>query len=358
MSTIEPQPALPFGSIRAQHAVAAVTAGPSAESQGFVPLRSLIPSIKVSTQKLKKLQAIQLVRQQRDGHKQDLAFNARPFILCGIPLRRPPIDQFTYTRRNGNFFLSITAHPEFGLPYGQDRLLPIWIATLAVRQQSAVVHFEHLSEMLDYFALPMTGFYYKRIAEAFQRLFGATIFFGTEEHPSQRTVLDWARFHFFDRVKLWCSREEVLGQEATVNQGFENVITLSPAFYDEIQQHKIPVERRVVAALSNAPGPLDLYTWLAWRTWSAKGPARIPLFGPGGLHQQLGVTGYSRNRAFREKVAQWLREVRQLWPQCPARFSEDGQHLLIQPAHRSPAVLPLAAKGFSDGLLRGSGRKV
>ena len=41
-----------------------------------------------------------------------------------------------------------------------------------------------------------------------------------------------------------------------VNQGFENAITLSPAFYDEIQQHKIPVERRVVAALS---GPLADY---------------------------------------------------------------------------------------------------
>ena len=37
-------------------------------------------------------------------------------VPSSCALRRPPIDQFAYTRRNGNFFLSITAHPEFGLP--------------------------------------------------------------------------------------------------------------------------------------------------------------------------------------------------------------------------------------------------
>jgi hypothetical protein len=34
---------------------------------------------------------------------------------------------------------------------------------------------------------------------------------------------------------------------------------LSEAFYDEIDQHRIPVEREVVALLANAPGVLDLY---------------------------------------------------------------------------------------------------
>ncbi len=48
-------------------------------------------------------------------------------------LRKPRPNQFIYTRRNGSFLLEITAYPRFGLPYGQDRLIPIWLATLAHR---------------------------------------------------------------------------------------------------------------------------------------------------------------------------------------------------------------------------------
>jgi hypothetical protein len=39
----------------------------------------------------------------------------------------------------------------------------------------------------------------------------------------------------------------------------DNVVTLSEAFYNEIDQHRIPVEHEVVAALAHAPGILDFY---------------------------------------------------------------------------------------------------
>ena len=70
--------------------------------------------IGISQHKLKHLESIQLVREQRANGKQELAFNARPFILCGIPLRRPPKTQLSHTRRNGKFFLDITGYPRFG----------------------------------------------------------------------------------------------------------------------------------------------------------------------------------------------------------------------------------------------------
>jgi hypothetical protein len=47
----------------------------------------------------------------------------------------------------------------------------------------------------------------------------------------------------------------------------------APAFYDEIDQHPIPVEREVVAMPANALGVLDLYLWLVWKTWSLSGGA-------------------------------------------------------------------------------------
>ncbi|MDE3180908.1 MAG: replication initiator protein A [Acidobacteriota bacterium] len=302
-----------------------------------MPLQSLLPSIGLTKRKLKTLETIQIVREERDQRKQDLAFNARPFVMCGLPLRRPEHSQLAYTRRNGRFSLTIVAHPEFGLPYGQDRLIPIWVATLALRQKSRVVRFRYLMEFLDYFDLPTTGFYYKRIACAFQRIFGATIFFGTEEHRDQHVFLDWARFHFFDQIRLWYSRD---GNPKPAPEGeFQNTITLSDAFFAEIQKHGIPIERRVVAALSNAPGTLDFYTWLVWKCWATKnGTVRIPLFGCNGLAQQLGTAEYARDRSFREKINTWLKHVRLWWPACPARLAPDGRCLTISPQRQAHAI--------------------
>jgi hypothetical protein len=82
----------------------------------FLPLNSILPQIGVTKQTLKKLEAIQMVREQRESQKQTIAYHARPFVLCGLPLRQPPTDQLIYTRRNGRFLLEITAHPRFGLP--------------------------------------------------------------------------------------------------------------------------------------------------------------------------------------------------------------------------------------------------
>ena len=109
-----------------------------------------------------------------------------------------PADQLTHTRRNGNFTLDIVAHPRFGLPFGQDRLIPVWVATLAVLQKSRMVRFASPSQMLDYFDLPKNGYHYNRIVQGFQRVFGATIFFGTEEQRQKTVVSNSARFHFFE----------------------------------------------------------------------------------------------------------------------------------------------------------------
>ena len=64
------------------------------------------------------------------------------------------------------------------MPFGQDRLIPIWVATLAVRQRSLIVRFHRASEMLAFFHLFKDGKRYHRIMEGFQRILAATIFFG------------------------------------------------------------------------------------------------------------------------------------------------------------------------------------
>src|SRR6516164_6961627 len=95
--------------------------------------------------------------------------------------------------------LLLKVHYETSVPFGQDRLIPIWVATLALHQRSRSVRFGTGAEMLDFFRLFKDGKRYHRLMEGFQRIFAATIFFGTSDQPEGQLLLDWPRFHFFDR---------------------------------------------------------------------------------------------------------------------------------------------------------------
>ena len=303
------------------------------------PVGEILPRLTLTKRRLKQLELIQPVRGQREARKQELAFSARPFVLCGLPLRPLPNHQLRYRRRNGNFFLHIVAHPNFGLPFGQGRLIPIWVAPLALRQKNRTIHFDSASQMLDFFCLAEDGQYYRRMVRGFQRIFASTIFFGTEDQPGGSRLIDWARFHFFDEIHLWFTKNDKSPSVSVSDHS--NTITLSEALYTEIDQHRIPMEREVVSALANSPGVVDFYIWIEWKSWVLKsGKTRVPLFSPGGLKEQLGCQIHPEDRFLRRKLNQWLRVIRAHWPQCPAEISTDGQTLIISSSKPSPALHP------------------
>lgn len=280
----------------------------------------------VSKQKLKKAEGICLVREKRETATQTLGFTARPFVLCGLPIRRPPPDQLLFERRNGHFTLQITGHPQFGLPFGQDRLVPIFLATMAVRQQSRIVRFDSAAELLDTFGLSKGGKEYRRLVSAFERIFGATIFFGTESNRSAAKVIHRSRFNFLSEAQIWYNRDI---EQPPLSEEFANVVVLSEEFYREILEHPIPADLEAIKVLACAPAVLDLFVWLTYRCFAAKGLEKIPLFGDFGLAQQLGCVEYSRPRRFRSMLEQWLTSIRSLWPRCPAEVSPDGRYLQI-----------------------------
>ena len=84
---------------------------------------------------------------------------------------------------------------------------------------------------------------------------------------------------------------------------------------------------------------LDLFLWLSYRCFVAKGPEVIPLFGSYGLTQQLGCVEYSRPSRFRAMLDQWLKTIRHLWPECPATICANGKALRIGRQH---AMYPMA----------------
>lgn len=281
-----------------------------------------------STAVVRRVDTIGLVRQKRDKRQQEVAFGARPFILCGLPIRRPPDGSLRYSRRNGRFFLDIVGHPDHGLPFGQDRLIPLWVATQAVRRQSRIIEFDSAGQILHEWGLPQNGSHYRRLADGFRRIFCSTIFFGTSEAKAEAEVWDCGRLHFFEHMRLWFRPDA----SSSASAAPRNLVTLSEAFWEEIRAHPVPVDADVVRGLANNPGCLDLYTWLTWRCFQSRAEELIPLFGAFGLANQLGVQEYERERKFRERVRRWLELVKLYWPECPARVSGNGQYLELAPA--------------------------
>jgi hypothetical protein len=287
------------------------------------------PELLVSKQKLRQATAVELVRLRREGSSQNLGFASRPFVLCGLPIKRPAKGELLHERRNGQFLLQVTGHPTYGLPWGQDRLVPIFLATLAIRQQKQTVSFRSAAEMLDVFGMQQGGSQYRRLIASFQRIFGATIFFGTDTQRERAAVMHHARFNFMREARIWYSRDP---QQETLPGALENEIVLSDEFFREISTHSIPTDLEAAKALSSAPAALDLFMWLSYRCFTAKGPERIPIFGDFGLTGQLGSAEYVRPRKFRERLERWLDLVRAIWPECPAQIATDGENLMIRPA--------------------------
>jgi Plasmid encoded RepA protein len=292
-------------------------------------LKRMVPELIISKQKLRQAENSCIVRLRREEGKQNVGFSSRPFVLCGLPVRKPPAGQMLYERRNRNFVLQITGHPSYGLPFGQDRVVPIYLATLAVRQQSQTIRFRTAAEMLETFGMHKGGKEYRRLVTAFERIFGATIFFGTDTLSGTAKVIQRSRFSFFSEAQIWYSRDP---EQCPISDQFENVIALSDEFYREIVAHPIPADLEAVKVLAGAPAVLDLFMWLSYRCFLAKGKETIPLFGPYGLETQIGSIEYARPRRFREKLEAWLESIRVLWPGCPAKISGDGKSLELNQA--------------------------
>jgi hypothetical protein len=315
---------------------------------GLECLSSVLKVAGITRRRIKKLEAIAEAHERRGDHKTEKAYSARPFVLCGIPVRRLAQHTLEYSRQNGRFRLRVIGHPDYGLPFGQDRLLLIWIATMAIWQKTREVRFRSAAAILETFGLPKDGRYYKRLIASFERIFYSTFFFSSDQQVGEATLMERQSFRFVKDASLWYAKPGV--RDAQKSHGpAANMIVLSEEFWREIQEHPIPVDLAVVKALADSPGNLDLYVWLVWRCWTAKGPASIPLFGPEGLVSQLGNSEKLRERDFRRQLTQWLKTIQQLWPECPARLGESGACLLIR-ADKNGPKFSTAPREFGCGV--------
>jgi hypothetical protein len=306
---------------------------------------------KVSKRVGRRIEHIQRIHADRTNETQKLGYLARPFILCGLPFK-PKKGMHIYKRENGDEVLEIHASPEYGLPFGADIQVLVWVSTLAVLgmkdnggQIPRVIEFRSGADFLRAFGLPLDGRTYKRAQERFLRIFYSTFFYGPK--AGKRAKLFSVRF--FDEIDLWFTRD--LDTAPLPGDDFKNNrIVLSESFADDLQRHHPPLELNALAAWSDKPAQLYFYLWLVFRCYLARGRSEIALMGSGSVYDQCGVEGYGDPkrgpRNFRMKVKHWLQGVKGAWPECPVRLVTDdprrGDYLVVE--HKALAIQPSKPK--------------
>jgi len=271
------------------------------------------------------------VREDREQDNQRVGYMARPFILCGLPFKKPSQATTYYKRQNGDAVLEITASPEYGLPFGMDLEVLAWVSTLAAHGRKAnggriprVLEFASGAEFLKAFGLPLDGPSYRRAQDRFMRVFYSTWFFGKKNQHRAKMF----RVHFFDKIDLWFTRD--LDTPTLPGEEFKNNrIVLSEAFAADLEQHLPPIDLNAIAAWSDKPSVAYVYMWLGWRCYTARGRVEIPLMGPGGVKEQCGFDGYAGTRGarrFRQKMAEILTEIKLAWPASPVQLVVDENH--------------------------------
>lgn len=297
------------------------------------PAMSIAPPAakRVSKRMDRRIERVLAVREDREQDNQRVGYLARPFILCGLPFKKPKTSTTYYRRQNGDEVLEITASPDYGLPFGMDMEVLIWVSTLAAHGRKnnggripRVLEFASGAEFLKAFGLPLDGPSYRRAQDRFLRVFYSTWFFGKKNQHRAKMF----RVHFFDKIDLWFTRD--LDTPTLPGEEFRNNrIVLSEAFAADLELHLPPIDLNAIAAWSDKPTVAYVYMWLGWRCYTARGRVEIPLMGPGGVKEQCGFDGYEGprgTRRFRQKIIEILNEIKLAWPASPVQVIVDEGH--------------------------------
>jgi hypothetical protein len=273
------------------------------------------------------------------ANTQALAYAARDFVMCSLPFKRPPKGTASYRRQNGEMLLEIQCMPEHGMPYGQDRLIPIWLATAffaAGKPKDNVIRLRCAKDILRAFALDTKGgdglkVLHERLARVFYSRYIITKVYSD---PQGRRIEDRRAYQLMSKAKMYITDHDA---RRNVNQYtlWQDEIILGAEFADDLRTGgRVPIDLETVKALKECSPALDLYVWQAWRSYrlqrAGEETVAIPIFGPDGLVAQLG-TSSSSTKKIKAMLRGWQHEVRRVWPDCPNYLDDHCERFIAHP---------------------------
>ena len=264
----------------------------------------------------------------------DLGFMARLLVLCSLP-RTNPGNQLQYKRINGPYKLVMVAGADNKLPYGNlPRLLIAWVCTEAVRTQSRVLVLgRSLSEFMRTLGIHTQsggrGGVRTRLRHQMKRLFRCTVSLIYEDERGDASVSSLVA----DRTEFWWNERKP--DEPML---WESKIELGEKFFNEIIRHPVPLDMNTLNALKRCSLGLDLYLWLAYRTFSLKRPLRLTWRQ---VYRQFGPHPAKANdpatvKNFRRKILRELKKIKIAWPDL--HYTTAPGVLILHPS--TPVILP------------------
>ena len=264
----------------------------------------------------------------------DLGFMARMMALCSLP-RTNPGNRKEYKRVNGPLTLIMLSSSKTKLPYGNlPRLLLAWVCTEAVQTQSReLVLGSSLSEFMRKLGMAPLGGGSRgertRLRNQIDRLFNANVRLTYEDEHGKQFIAS----NIADRGELWWDskrpNERVL---------WESKIYLGEAFFHEIINHPVPLDMNTLKALKRCSLGLDLYLWVAYRTFSLKRPLRLTWRQ---LYRQFDADpskagNHDTVQYFRRKVLRELKKIKLAW--AGLNYTTAPGVLILLPS--TPAIEP------------------
>ena len=224
------------------------------------PVQALIPSHSTQHHFTLADQVDQLVRASETTP--DLGFMARMLVLCSLP-RTNPGNRHQYKRVNGPYRLYMQAGPETKLPFGNlPRLILAWLCTEVVRTQSReLILGKSLSEFMRTLGVYSSdGKAYTRLRNQMRRLFNAHVrLIYKDEHGEQ-----FVSSAIADRGEFWWNPKR-----PDERMLWDSKIELGEKFFQEIIRNPVPLDMNTLTALKRCALGLDLYLWLAYRTFAS-----------------------------------------------------------------------------------------
>lgn len=274
--------------------------------------------------------------------REDMRHIHSVLAICGLPYKRLPPDVREFERKQGNMALDVSAgflrdtngnkRPQ-PVPFGpKARLILMHLCSEAIRQKSATID---IAETFTGFVRdlgfpdsggkkgPLTAF-----KEQLNALSACTMRMSvwTGERVRTRTITP------IEEIDLW------LAANPSQRSLWPSTVTFSPAMYDSLKRHALPVNVKAVRAFAGSARKLDLYFWLGYRLHNIAKETIVPWTS---LAEQFG-DGYARDRAFKADFDQALKDIKDVFPKLPVRLDEHG--IRLSPADFELLALPAPRK--------------
>jgi Replication initiator protein A len=210
------------------------------------------------------------------------------------------LDNLVWKRGNEDFGIEIIGSPISGIPFGQDRLLLIWVITQALKANQPQVIGFHMREFLNYFEIDTSGKSYDRLEERFDRLKESTVkVWWTKENKKFEL-----KCNYLDTVAILRPKKRNSSSSEEMN-----VVTLSTSLWLHLaKQNFVFLNPKIVKQLKEHPGALDLYQWSCAYSLRQKSKT-IPMEE---LARQLGMKTEQLTKHKKRSIKRWINLVNEL----------------------------------------------